>query len=104
MPEYLSPAEVEHWVAMLLAQRDVGIDRKADTLREMAAVVTGVAKMETDICPWCNAWLMPHSLLVSKIDTDGLTEYVRSEIEDQEAQPHSSDCLYLRARRVMGYE
>ena len=78
--------------------------RILNTLAAYVGVVWNVAEMETATCPWCNAWLMSSSLLVSKVETDGLSEYVTSEIEECPAQPHASDCVYLQIRKLLGLE
>ena len=92
MSDYLTPAEVEHWVAMLILQRDSGIGRKAATLREMAAIVETVATMQmfpssvvtgfiSYACPHCFRWAL------------------RTEDVD-----HKPECPYLRARKLRGLE
>lgn len=112
MSECATPAEMDEWAASVginacktnSVRVAAWFNKHSETLREYAAIVEAVATLETNICPFCDAWLQSHELLTSKIETDGVSEYVTSEVEHQEPEPHAPDCIYLRARRVRGYE
>lgn len=100
MSEYLTPKQVEQWAATMQRRgevRDAGNDfvhsdftgvKEAATLREHAAIVEGVVQADPGWwsglgeCPFCDM----------KFD------------DEADCYQHAPDCIWLRARKVRGYE
>jgi len=92
MTEYLTPAELDAWADEL--ERNISDHSQFPaTLRELAAIVAAVAKME-------RYEVLDH--------TYNACNFCGQEIEDarqyQYLDLHEPNCPYIRAREVMGNE